>query len=75
MPLLRARELGDIIDKAQPVLALCDAKLLDELELARGGPAVLRDVVAFNALNEPGSLAVRAAQKEGGFSACPTAGG
>jgi 2-aminobenzoate-CoA ligase len=28
MPLLRARELGDIIDKAQPALALCDATLL-----------------------------------------------
>ena len=35
MPLLRARELGDIIDKAQPTLALCDGKLCEELELAR----------------------------------------
>ncbi len=73
MPLLRARELGDIIDKAQPALALCDAKLLHELELARQERPVLRDVVAFNAPNEPGSLAVRAAQKEGGFAACATA--
>ncbi|MDB5914998.1 MAG: putative 2-aminobenzoate-CoA ligase [Ramlibacter sp.] len=73
MPLLRARELGDIIDKAQPMLALCDARLLEELELARRDRSVLRAVVAFNAANEPGSLAVRAAQKEGGFSACPTA--
>ncbi len=32
MPLLRASELGDIIVKAQPTLALCDIKLLDELE-------------------------------------------
>lgn len=30
-------ELGDIIDKAQPAAALCDAKLLDELEQAREG--------------------------------------
>jgi 2-aminobenzoate-CoA ligase len=73
MPLLRARELGDIIDKAQPALALCDIKLLDELELARQDRPVLKTVVAFNAPNEPGSLAVRAAQKEGGFAACPTA--
>jgi 2-aminobenzoate-CoA ligase len=29
MPLLRARELGDIIDKAQPTVALCDRKLLE----------------------------------------------
>ncbi|GAB3775838.1 AMP-binding protein [Ramlibacter monticola] len=73
MPLLRARELGDIIDKAQPTLALCDIRLLEELELARKDRPVLATVVPFNAANEPGSLAVRAARKEGGFAACPTA--
>src|SRR6185436_8468819 len=73
MPLLRARELGDIIDKAQPTLALCDAKLLEELELARKERPVLHTVVPFNAPDEPGSLAARAAQKDGGFDACPTA--
>ncbi|MGV3570179.1 MAG: AMP-binding protein [Ramlibacter sp.] len=73
MPLLRARELGDIIDKAQPTLALCDAKLLDELEMARSGRPVLHTVVPFNAPDLPGSLAVRAAQKEGDFAPCPTA--
>jgi 2-aminobenzoate-CoA ligase len=72
MPLLRARELGDIIDKAQPTVALCDIKLLGELELARQDHPVLATVVAFNALNEPGSLAVRAAQKDGDFAPCPT---
>lgn len=73
MPLLRARELGDIIDKAQPTIALCDARLLEELELAREGRPVLATVVAFNTPDAPGSLAVRAAQKEGGFAPCPTA--
>jgi 2-aminobenzoate-CoA ligase len=73
MPLLRARELGDIIDKAQPTLALCDARLLEELELARKERPVLATVVQFNAPTEPGSLAVRSAQKEGNFTACPTA--
>ena len=73
MPLLRARELGDIIDKAQPTLALCDIKLLEELEAARRDRPVLKTVVPFNAPTEPGSLAVRSAQKEGGFTACPTA--
>ncbi|MBG9389394.1 AMP-binding protein [Caenimonas aquaedulcis] len=72
MPLLRARELGDIIDKAQPTVALCDARLLEELELARKDRPVLATVVAFNAPDQPGSLAVRAAQKDGGFTACPT---
>jgi 2-aminobenzoate-CoA ligase len=73
MPLLRARELGDIIDKAQPTVALCDIKLLDELDLARRERPVLATVVPFNALNEPGSLAVRSAQKDADFAACPTA--
>jgi 2-aminobenzoate-CoA ligase len=73
MPLLRARELGDIIDKAQPAVALCDAKLLEELELARRERPVLATVVAFNAANEPGSLAVRSAQKGGDFAPCATA--
>jgi 2-aminobenzoate-CoA ligase len=72
MPLLRARELGDIIDKAQPVAALCDAKLLEELELARAERPVLQHVIAFNTPNEPGSMAVRAAGKTGDFAACPT---
>jgi 2-aminobenzoate-CoA ligase len=73
MPLLRATELADIIDKAQPTLALCDGKLLDELELARKDRPVLRQVVAFKVPDAPGSLAVRAAQKDGDFTACPTA--
>jgi 2-aminobenzoate-CoA ligase len=72
MPLLRARELGDIIDKAQPAVALCDIRLLEELALAREGRPALATVVPFNAATEPGSLAVRSAQKEGGVAACPT---
>jgi len=72
MPLLRARELGDVIDKAQPTLALCDAKLLDELEMARIDRPVLHTVIPFNGGDVPGSLAARAAQKEGGFAPCPT---
>jgi 2-aminobenzoate-CoA ligase len=74
MPLLRARELGDIIDKAQPAVALCDAKLLEELEFARRERPALKTVVPFNAPNEPDSLEVRSAEKEGNFTACPTAG-
>jgi 2-aminobenzoate-CoA ligase len=73
MPLLRAKELGEIIDKAQPTLALCDAKLLDELKSAQGASPVLQTIVPFNLMNEPGSLAVRAAQKDGIFAPCPTA--
>ncbi|HWI84291.1 AMP-binding protein [Ramlibacter sp.] len=73
MPLLRARELGDIIDKAQPQAALCDAKLLEELEAARRERPVLRDLVLFNAPDRAGSLEQRSSLKPAGFAACPTA--
>lgn len=73
MPLLRARELGDIIDKAQPTIALCDARLLQELEAARAERPVLGTIVAFNAPQAEGSLEQRAAGKPADFAACPTA--
>jgi len=74
MPLLRAKELGEIIDKSQPTVALCDAKLLDELQLAKGQFPVLQTIVPFNVTaDEPGSLAARASLKSGHFKACPTA--
>jgi len=72
MPLLRARELGDIIDKAQPALALCDAKLLQELQLACGERPGLKTIVRFNTPEGDG-LEARAARKPAGFTACPTA--
>jgi 2-aminobenzoate-CoA ligase len=73
MPLLRARELGDIIDKAQPTLALCDGRLCEELELARQERPVLRQIVPFNAPDAADSLESRAAGRRGEFTACPTA--
>ena len=73
MPLLRAKELGEIIDKAQPSVALCDAKLLDKLTTAQHQHAVLRTVMPFNAMNDPAGLAHRATQKNGQFTACATA--
>jgi 2-aminobenzoate-CoA ligase len=73
MPLLRARELGDIIDKAQPTVALCDGKLLDELRTAQAGHPVLATIVPFNQDGVAGSLEARAARQPADFTACPTA--
>ena len=74
MPLLRARELGDILDKSQPALALCDAQLRDELDIAvRPRPEPLRTVL-FNATDSPDDLGVLCASQSGEFQACPTAG-
>ena len=71
MPLLRAKELGEIIVKSQATVALCDAGLLAELQAARDLNPTLTTIVPFN-LNEPGSLAVRSAGKDGQFAPCRT---
>ena len=73
MPLLRAKELGEVIEKAQISFALCDAALIDELNTAKAQTDTLKNVVLFNLMNEPGSLAVLSAQKDGNFKPCPTA--
>jgi 2-aminobenzoate-CoA ligase len=71
MPLLRAKELGEIIEKARPSLALCDASLLEELQAAKAPSAPLPAIVPFNLMDAPGSLAVLSAQKDGRFTPCP----
>ncbi len=73
MPLLRARELSDIIEKSQPVAALCDGRLLSELESAQAAFPVLETIVAFHQPGGANSLETRAAKKNGVFPACPTA--
>ena len=72
MPLLRAKELGEVIDKAQITFALCDATLMDELTSAKAQTDTLHTIVPFNLMNAPGSLAVLAAQKDGNFAHCVT---
>lgn len=71
MPLLRAKELGEIIEKSQPALALCDANLLEELQIAKAQGGVLQTIVPFNLMNEPGSLEMLSARKDGSFTPCP----
>ena len=73
MPLLRAKELAEIIEKAQPLLALCDATLLDELQTAQAQKGDLKTIIPFNLMDAPGSLAVLSASKNGHFAPCLTA--
>lgn len=70
MPLLRAKELGEIFAKAQPSMALCDARLLNELELARQQVGATCPIVRFNDIDEPASLEVLSAAKNGNFKSC-----
>jgi 2-aminobenzoate-CoA ligase len=48
MPMLRAGELAQIVDKAQVSLALCDTRLMDELIACAKDSRFLRTVVAFD---------------------------
>lgn len=69
MPLLRAKELQPIIDKAQPALLLCDAALTAELEAVGSG----RPIIRFNT-DAPDGLEALAAQQPAQATPCPTAG-
>ena len=48
MPMLREGELTQIVDKAEVSLALCDTRLLDELEACAANSAFLTQVVGFD---------------------------
>ncbi len=48
MPLLRAKEVTQIVHKARISHALCDARLADELALARAACPTLTQVLHFN---------------------------
>lgn len=72
MPLLRARELSDVIERAQPAAALCDGRLLDELQAAQAQHPVLRAIVPFHTTPAANDLLVRAAGCAP-LPACPTA--
>ena len=48
MPLLRAGELGKIVDKAQVALALCDTRLMDELVTCAKTSKFLKLVIGFD---------------------------
>lgn len=73
MPLLRAKELAEIIEKSRPALALCDAALLDELQRAQAPSAPLPAIVPFGPANAPGSMTALAAAQDGRVAPCPTA--
>ena len=55
MPLLRARELAVVIEKAQVAFALCDVRLADELAAAAAAAPVLQTTLYFGSA-EDGSL-------------------
>jgi 2-aminobenzoate-CoA ligase len=72
MPLLRAKELTQVIHKAQVSHALCDVRLRDELDAAAAGCPSLREVLYFGE-GVPQGLEARMATKAPHFENVPTA--
>jgi 2-aminobenzoate-CoA ligase len=72
MPLLRAKELAYPIEKAEVALALCDAKLAEEMEKAGNIAPKLKRIVYWGT-DEPGSLDQMLAEASDEFAAVDTA--
>ncbi len=73
MPMLRAGELGSIVDKAKIKLALCDSRLLDELQQCQRDSKHLKQIVDFDGTaSHEGELDRAALEKPVQFSAVKT---
>jgi 2-aminobenzoate-CoA ligase len=72
MPLLRAKELTDIVTKAEISHALADARLAEDLEAARGACPTLRSVTYFGGTGAT-DLETRMAAKAPTFANVATA--
>ena len=64
MPMLRAGELGQIVDKAEITLALCDTRLMEELVACAKHSKFLKTVVGFDGTANHGAELDRAALKK-----------
>ena len=74
MPMLRASELGKIIDKAEITHALCDTRLMDELSACAKTSAFLKYVVGFDGTsNHDAELDRLALEKSVRFDSVETA--
>ena len=74
MPMLRAKELCEVIHKAQPVLALCDVAWAEELMLAQSQCPVLSSVVLFGDTHRADGLEMLSQALPTSYEACPTLG-
>jgi 2-aminobenzoate-CoA ligase len=73
MPMLRAGELAQIVDKAEIGLALCDTRLMDEMVACAKSSRFLRQVVGFDGTaNHDAELDRVALTKPVKFRAVPT---
>lgn len=73
MPLLRAKELGYPIAKAKIKLALCDARLSDEMERAKAASDELERIVYWNSGSDGSLESLMAKPGYENFKPCDTA--
>jgi 2-aminobenzoate-CoA ligase len=73
MPLLRAKELAVIVERAEVTHALCDARLADELAAVPRAGARLSQVLHFNGPADEASLEARLARQPTQFTNVATA--
>ncbi|HMN58096.1 MAG TPA: AMP-binding protein, partial [Ottowia sp.] len=73
MPLLRAVELGKVIDKARPALAICDVALLAEMVPAAQDAKALLPILVFGDAKRPDGMEARAARRAADWAGCATA--
>ena len=73
MPMLRAMELGQIVDKAEITHALCDSRLLEEMQICRDASSHLKQLVDFDGTsNHDATLDRLALEKPVRFDAVQT---
>jgi 2-aminobenzoate-CoA ligase len=74
MPMLRAGEIAQILDKAEIALALCDVTLLDDMKLAAMLAPICRRVATMSAdrSSDDSELAMLARNKPDEFAPVPT---
>ncbi len=73
MPMLRAGELGKIVDKAEIKLALCDTRIMDELVICAKESQFLENVIGFDGTaNHDAELDRIALNKDVRFAAVET---
>ncbi|MGB5863567.1 MAG: AMP-binding protein [Sulfitobacter sp.] len=74
MPLLRASELGQIVDKAEITHALCDTRLMEEMTACAKNSAFLKHVIDFDGTSQHDALLDKLAlEKPVKFDAVDTA--
>lgn len=73
MPMLRAAELTKIVDKAEITHALCDTRLMDEMDACAKDSRFLKVVTGFDGTsNHDAELDRLALEKPVQFAPCPT---